>query len=125
MQDCDPAVVDLSIKDGMVFESNGQTESDAQARGRRQRDTVYKQYYKLFFEGTRATWGDIPDDLKTEMANALGKKPLCWSPTLTARRMMNHINSTRRKLKVALQRKRDRGDDDSLVCPRMLYNVCV
>jgi hypothetical protein len=115
MLDCDAAVKALEPKDGMMFESNGQTESDAQRRGRKLRDEVYDKYHHLFFEPPKHSWGKLSDEMKTEIANALGKKPLNWCPSITGRRMTNHINTTRSRLNAKKRQMEDNDSDGSAI----------
>jgi hypothetical protein len=66
MKACKPAVLALDSDDGMCFESNGVSETDAQRKGRRMRDSIYEKWSALW-KRDALTWTKIPAEKKTGM----------------------------------------------------------
>lgn len=95
---CEDDVLALEPGDALKFETHGKVESNEQQQGRKMRDKILEDYKDLW-DNQKLTWTKVPDDVKIEMANRLGKPPLNWHPTVTARRVVNYIGKRRASLK--------------------------
>ena len=123
---CLPAVYALSEKKGMKFESKGITESTSQKKGRVVRDEIYNQYASLWDEDGY-TWTKIPEESKIAIANACGKAPMLWSPSLTAKRLTNYIafrRSDKGKAQLAKQKSAAAKDRKNSQSNKVSHIVC-
>jgi hypothetical protein len=64
MKACDAAVLALDEDEGMCFETNGVSETDAQRKGRKQRDSIYAKYSDLW-KVKELSWTKFPPEQKT------------------------------------------------------------
>jgi hypothetical protein len=77
IKECKAAVLALDPKNGMCFESNGMSETDAQRKGRKLRDSIYAKWAHLWNPPSSLTWTKVPAEQKTGIYMQQFKVTLC------------------------------------------------